>query len=76
MRRCLHRCSVTYLLLCPPPTAQVSALLQQGRMVLALDLDHTLLNSARTTELDSETTAQLVGGRRGAQLWHAGWGMA
>ncbi len=35
-------------------------MLRHGRMVLALDLDHTLLSSIRFAELDPDTETQLV----------------
>lgn len=39
---------------------QVAPLLRRGRLVLAVDLDHTLLSSARFAELDVATEALLV----------------
>ena len=48
------------------PALEVPALLQRGRLVLVLDLDHTLLSSARFTELDSDLE-QLLQGRVAAE---------
>lgn len=39
---------------------QVGPLLRRGRLVLVVDLDHTLLASARFGELTADTEAQLV----------------
>ncbi|KAJ9523263.1 hypothetical protein QJQ45_024045, partial [Haematococcus lacustris] len=42
-----------------PDDRQVGALLRRGHLVLVLDLDHTLLNSACFPDLDAETESQL-----------------
>jgi hypothetical protein len=47
-------------------SAQAAALLRRGRLLLVLDLDHTLLASARFAELDSDMDALLVSAAGGA----------
>ena len=62
----MHACVLTHTHIHTHVHTQVTSLLQQGRMVLALDMDHTLLSSTRFSELDPETEALLV---RGGWYW-------
>lgn len=60
---CSHSSGST--LWCVSPALQASILLRRGRLVLVLDLDHTLLASSRFTELDTDTEELLVGDGHG-----------